>query len=366
MINTSDLTPATITIIDVGLQYVIIASGEFSGGIVTNPYNAIEPLFIDLVHNATVVENQTCFPIQPGQTYTLPEGFVGNVSVNAITAGHKFSAIFWTSTYLIPYPPQPDGATFPPSEPNGLIKNLPSYIYQQYSDDDNIQAFALAQNELQQAFLNWFLSLNLPIYTKDPVSGALLDWVASGLYGFLRPVLTSEKFRGVGAFNTYTFNRIPINSTVKIGPEQFELVNDDIFRRIITWHFYKGDGKYFNIRWLKRRIMQFCIGVDGIWINPADTHQIGVSFGVGNTAEITIYLEEVSLKRSSALNTGVFNSYAYNSYQLNITHLPPVPNSDVFKEAVDEGILELPFSLTWTVHIEGTSTRRTSTYRSLG
>lgn len=148
------------------------------------------------------------------------------------------------------------------------------------------------------------------------------------------------------------FNRIPLNSTVTIGPAQFAIVNDDIFRRIITWHFYKGDGKHFNIRWLKRRVMQFCIGVDGIWINPPDTHQISVEFGVGNTATITLESEQTTIKRSSALNTGVFNSYAYNSYQLNITHFPPVPNAALFKQAADEGILELPFMLNWTVHLE--------------
>jgi hypothetical protein len=359
MINTSDLTPATYTTIDISNHPIIIASGEFSGGIVANPYSAVEALFIDLINAATVHETITCFAIQPGQIYKLPAGFVGNVSVNAITPGHKFSAIFWTSTYLIPYPPQPDGATFPPSGVSGLTKNLPSYVYQEYSDDDSIQGFVIAQNDIQQAFLNWFNSLNLPIYTKDPISGALLDWVAGGLYGFMRPVLTSEKFRGVGAFNTYTFNRIPVNSTVNVGPEKFALVNDDIFRRIITWHFYKGDGKYFTIRWLKRRIMQFCIGVDGIWINPPDTHQISVQFGVGNTAEITLKSEETSIKRSSALNTGVFNSYAYNSYQLNITHFPPLPNAATFKEAVDEGILELPFSLVWTVNIQNVPMART-------
>jgi hypothetical protein len=189
MINTSDLTPATYNIIDVSGRAILIASGEFSGGIIANPYNSREPLFIDLIYDAVVIENQTCFPIQPGQIYTLPPGFVGNVSVNAVTPGHNFSAVFWTSTYLIPYPPVPDGATFPPDGVTGLTKNLPSYVYQEYSDDDSIQGFVLAQNQIQQAFLNWFNSLNLPIYTKDPISGPLLDWVAGGLYGFLRPVL---------------------------------------------------------------------------------------------------------------------------------------------------------------------------------
>jgi hypothetical protein len=351
MINTSDLIPPTYTTIDVGLQHITIASGEFSGGVVVNPSNATGDLFIDLVYNATVVENETCTPIRPGQIYTLSPGFVGNVTVNAINAGHKFSAIFWVSTYLIPYPPEPDGATFPPTGVTGLTENLPSYLYQEYSDDDNLQGFVLAQNEIQQAFLDWFNSLNLPIYTNDPINGLLLDWVAGGLYGFLRPILSAENARFMAPYNTYAYNTIAYNKRENLMPQIFNLANDDIFRRIITWHFYKGDGKYFNVRWLKRRVMQFCTGVNGIWINPADTHQISVSFGVGNDAEITLLSHATHLIKSSAYNTGMFNTYAYNSYLTSIQHFAPLPNGIIFKEAVDEGILEMPFQMSWTVNI---------------
>ena len=47
-------------------------------------------------------------------------------------------------------------------------------------------------------------------------------------------------------------------------------VTDDVFKRILTWHFYKGDGKNFSVRWLKRRIWRFLQGANGTDFDDID------------------------------------------------------------------------------------------------
>ena len=44
---------------------------------------------------------------------------------------------------------------------------------------------------------------------------------------------------------------------MQVGPDDIVVADDDTYRRCLTWHYQKGDGKYFNIRWLKRRVMRF-------------------------------------------------------------------------------------------------------------
>lgn len=55
------------------------------------------------------------------------------------------------------------------------------------------------------------------------------------------------------------------------------LSNDDIYKRVITWNFYKGDGYQFNVNWLKNRIYRFLVQTDGIPEPIPNTYQISVS-----------------------------------------------------------------------------------------
>src|SRR6185312_11493013 len=147
-------------------------------------------------------------------------------------------------------------------------------------------AFVDEFNAMAQIIVDWFNEVGLPVYTG--LSGALLDWIAQGVYGISRPALVSGLTLNVGALNTWTPNTIVVNGLEKIGPQTYYVTTDDIFKRIITWHFYKGDGKHFNVSWLKRRIMRFLFGVDGTDTNNPDHRQVSVSFGVDGQVNITI------------------------------------------------------------------------------
>lgn len=207
---------------------------------------------------------------------------------------------------------------FPPDGPVTVLKTIPSYLFQQYADDDALQAFVDAYNELAQRYVNTFNALNLPIYTNPPISGALLDWVALGLYGVSRPNMPLSGDRIIGPYNTWDYNTLPFNMIRRVTPTGTGPASDDIFRRILTWRFFKGDGRVFNTIWLKRRIERFLRGVNGINYNVDQTYDISVVSGGG--------------------------------YVINVT----IPNVDVAGQCqfgIESGILELPFQFTFNVTV---------------
>lgn len=163
---------------------------------------------------------------------------------------------------------------FPPAGPTSLTNIIPSYPYQEYADDDNIASFFLAYNDIAQEYLNWFNTVNLPIYTG--LSGSLLDWVAQGVYGISRPSLPYGLIVGVGPLNTWKLNTIKINSFATEGGIDLFETTDDIFKRIITWDFFKGDGQVFCVEWLKRRVMRFLTGTAGTAPNISQTYPVSV------------------------------------------------------------------------------------------
>lgn len=168
-----------------------------------------------------------------------------------------------------------------------LQKTIPAYLYQEYSDDEDLQAFIDAANTMLQQYVDWFNQIELPIYTSPTISGTLLDWVGAGLYGYPRPSLPGVAAINIGPINTYGPNsEVPINSQTS-SPATATLVSDDIYKRLLTWHFYKGDGKQFTIRWMKNRIMRFLTGVNGTAPLIDETYQIGLTFGSGNSVALT-------------------------------------------------------------------------------
>jgi len=201
-----------------------------------------------------------------------------------------------------------------------LTKTINSYLYVQYNDDDDLQAFVAAYNDLSQQYVDWFNTISLPVYTGPLIVGDLLDWVALGLYGFRRPTLTSGTTRPVGLLDTYLFNTMMLDASARIGATAFSSINDDMFKRIITWGFYKGDGRAFTTTWLKRRIMRFLIGVNGTAPNVADTSQISVTYAAGNAVNIVIA-------------NGAFDTSA----------------APILIQAINQGICELPFQYQFNV-----------------
>lgn len=303
-----------------GAQPVVAIYGGVLGGMIYNPDNAaeqgiavVETLYYSYVGDAAVSETGTTFPLQPGQSLVIPPNMSRNVSVNALTAGHKFTSFIWQP---LPSPPTPVPGNFPPDAPADLLAVIPSYLYEQYADDDNLQAFVRAYNAEMQEYVDWFNTVNLPIYTG--LSGALLDWVAEGLYGISRPALSSGRNPDLGPYNTSVYNFLMYNETRRIGAQNVTVTTDDLFKRIMTWRLYRGDGKVFNLRWLKRRIARFLTYPNGGTGVIAETYDISVTFATGN--------------------------------QINII-LPAVPNATILKEAIDSNAVELPFQFVYSVTV---------------
>jgi len=159
-----------------------------------------------------------------------------------------------------------------------LLKIIPSYLYWQYQDDDDLQSFVTAYNGLAQEYLNSFNSLNMPIYTIQ--EGALLDWLATGIYGYPRPVIATVGNLLKGPYNTIDYNSetIPYNELTSTGSGGGYRLTDDEYKRFLTWNFYKGDGFYFNISWLKRRVKRFLQGFNGSAPDIQETYEISVTF----------------------------------------------------------------------------------------
>lgn len=222
----------------------------------------------------------------------------------------------------IPQPPDDDqGTAWPPTGPTTITSLAPdfaSYLYVQYSDDENLQSFVDAYNAYSQAYLDYMNDLNLPVYTRGNISGPLLDWVAAGIYGMRRPGLPIRGTPNRGPFNTWTYNSIPFNGFVAGAPSGFILTTDDTFKRCLTWAFYKGDGKVFTPTWLKRRVNRFLNGVNGADVPNDQTYAVSV-FPTGFKAW-TIQLAATS-------------------------------ESEIFAAAVSAGVLELPIQTDWTVDL---------------
>ena len=204
-----------------------------------------------------------------------------------------------------------------PVSPTTLVNVIPSYPYIQYNDDASVQAFVQAFNQMAQQYVNTFNQLNLPIYTSNTIVGPLLDWVATGLYGYPRPGLPTAGITAKGPYNTYAYNSAIAYGGNTLGENQtFTATSDDIYKRCLTWAFYKGDGKQFNIPWLKRRIVRFLTGANGTAPDIDSTYNISITFTGAYAATITIATTTIST---------------------------------ILKAGVVSGALQLPFQIDWTV-----------------
>lgn len=227
-------------------------------------------------------------------------------------------------------------------------KTIPSYLYLQYKDDAALQAFVDAQNGLTQAFVDWFNDVNLPIYTK--LDGPLLDFVGSNLYGMARPVLPFGTSSYVGLLNTFTPNQLPLNTRRVVNPDSF-VTDDDTYKRVLTWHFSKIDGKQLSVEWLKRRVVRFLLGTDGANLNPDNTYRISVTFGADYGVTITVVNHVSTLVGSALLGSFALNTIPINSIVLSVIDLEPLAFAAIFKAACDAGVLELPFQFVWTINV---------------
>ena len=179
---------------------------------------------------------------------------------------------------------------------------IKSYPYVQFADDENITAWFDAYNAYAQQYLDWFNNTPLAVYTRSEISGALLDWVANGVYGCYRTPIAFGNSRSIGPLNTYTPNYIPFNQGKELSDQTSFTMTDDIFKRVITWNFYKGDGVQLSIPWLKKRIARF-----------TDLNFMDVSVTVGADRAVTVKITGAS---SEIL------SYLQSIMELGLVNLP--------------------------------------------
>jgi len=230
---------------------------------------------------------------------------------------------------------------------------IPSYLYVQYNDDDALQAFVNSYNTMSQEYLTYFNDLNLPNYTKNPIEGDLLDWVAGGVYGFLRPVFPTINLSIIGPFNTWAFNTIAFNDSTNGNNTSYTFyTSDDAFRRVICWHFYKDDGDIFTVRWLKRRIYRFLFGVDGLYINPDQTYRISVTFGP-SSVNIRTVNNIRTITGGAIFGRALGARRAFGSLTSTNESLPEIPQAYVLNAALQGGILEVPFQYNFNADIGG-------------
>jgi hypothetical protein len=192
-----------------------------------------------------------------------------------------------------------------------LSQTIPCYVYYEFSDDENIQAFFSAANAMTQQYVSWFNQISLPIYTG--LSGTLLDWIANNLYGYYRPTLGGA------------------------------LVSDDIMQRCMTWQLYKGDGKTFNIEWLKRRVMRFLTGANGTDPGINQTYQISVTFGAPNIVYINILPGVAVLNGGAIFNAFQFNQKQFNEIDQTVYNYLSGELPIVLQEALNSRVIEFPF-----------------------
>ncbi|QXB23784.1 hypothetical protein [Lelliottia amnigena] len=229
---------------------------------------------------------------------------------------------------------------------------IKSYLYTQYNDDDDIQAFVSAYNTMAQNIYSWMINANLPIFIGGYNAGDQLKWIARGIYGVKPPVLVSSKQSVYGPYNALTFNQLPFNGRKVVNASEQIVVSDDLFKRIMTWNFYKGDGFNFTIPWLKRRIMRFLTGVDGVDVTNDEHWSISVLFS-GGGASISIIKGFRKLTDSSLYNTQAFNSGVYNNKSSILIKSNEYEYASLFKQAFDSGLLHMPFYQPVTVTIVG-------------
>lgn len=195
---------------------------------------------------------------------------------------------------------------------------IKSYLYQQYQDDLDLQAFVNAYNAYTQSYVDWYNQTALPIYapltttdvstglsiTSLGLTGALLDWVGAGLYGYPRPTIGTPAgaIYGTGTYGVSVYGAGNVGSVT---------LDDDYYRRVLTWKLYRGDGFYMSLNWLKRRIKRFLTGANGTVPSISTTAEISVTGAGPNGIIIVInYPSDPAAVNNTVtfLNSGVLDT----------------------------------------------------------
>ena len=228
---------------------------------------------------------------------------------------------YWVDGYAVDVP-----ITTASNPPTTVQNIIPSYLYWQYNDDSDLQAFVASYNTIAQEILNTFNALNLPVYAGNAlVVGPLLDWVLTGIYGIPRPVLSQGSVKATGVYDTVPYNTIPYDKLVSLGAVTQIVTSDDIYKRIATWNLYRGDGKIFSVQWLKRRVLRFLNGLNGTDPGIDQTYLVSVTFASNHVININLAAYVASQPSSgipailqSAMQSGVLNVPFIYTFNVNL------------------------------------------------
>jgi hypothetical protein len=187
-----------------------------------------------------------------------------------------------------------------------LQQVVPSYVYGEFADDPDIQAFFAGLNTTAQGYLDWFNSTPLGLYTSPNINGPLLDWIGNGVYGISRPVLSNQTSALTAGYNSTPYNTmVPYDGASFSSSGSSALASDDIYKRAMTWDLYRGDGQMFTMGWLKNRVNRFLNGANGSDYTVLDSPpSITVS---GNVFTITSFQDSVFTSLQELLANNVLS-----------------------------------------------------------
>jgi len=221
---------------------------------------------------------------------------------------------------------------------------IPAYIYKQYQDDDSVLAFASGINALAQPYLDWFNQVPMAVYTNPNVGEGLLDWVGNNLYGIARPVISTTSTKTSGELGSNTLGTHTLATFIVTQSGTAQVANDDIYKRVLTWYLWKGDGVQMSVEWVRRRVARFIYGAYGSGIDVGLITNIGIALP-STTAS-------VGSVNSYAVNTQPVNtSVAINTTQKNalVITVPNLAMGQTFQTLFAGNYLPLPFQISFKV-----------------
>ncbi len=198
---------------------------------------------------------------------------------------------------------------------------------------------------MQQGYHDWYQNTPLGIWTNPNISGPLLDWIANGIYGVSRPFVgTASTVQKSSAINRLPINTAAINSNKIVRSGTSTIVTDAVYKRLLNYLMYLGDGKQLTIPWAKRRMARFIYGVNGTDVPIEMMQQISI---VPKTFSVL-----------AGYNSAPYNSQPYNTARfvnnpslfLNIL-LPNVAMSQIFIQLLQNGSAPAPIQINYTIGI---------------
>lgn len=238
--------------------------------------------------------------------------------------------------------------TSPPAAYPIATQIIPQYLYVEYSDDDDLQAMFATWNAMAQGYISWFNATPLALYTGPNMVGPLLDWCAEGIFGISRPIISTLKTLFQGGLNALPINSVAVNGNVLTQTGSAVIASDDIYKRVLTWWLYRGDGPQMTTQWIKRRVARFLAGINGSDVTYPTASNPSVVWSIADTVIV------------GAVNTMAANTMAMNASGVvgsrtgAQTATITVPSSSIamtMQTLIADGVLGLPFQYQFVVSL---------------